>query len=236
MKVTKVLLVKSPFDINYLNVPDNLSANPSTFYNDFIRYIMDGHIDFREIKLPQDMSVPLNYRTSATILLDITDFSIYEYNYMILMDEDLDLSEYIDENTARYNMGWYFINEVQINNTITKKSATFTLVRDVWTSNYSYLENTRGMIDKKHQKMLDGNHADPNYILSPTVEHPRYSTLWCGDMDDYDILWLRIKIDPLKDSKLRVIDIEDQTVTTQSLRYPKEYGILNYFFIPYKSF
>lgn len=243
MIVNSLILVKSPFDNTYRDVPDLYTPNhdEEQINRAFISYIAN-YCRYRIISIPNGMSVTPNFNTTITFASTTSDLETQDYNYIILNYNSLDENLPLEDQRFEYfspRLAFYFIINTNINNSINgKRSATLTLQRDVWVTHYKDIASsnyqTKQMVQRRHTPLAtDGEGVRVTPIENPTTPRQFY----CGIPNEYDILWLRIKLDPRKnDCYVGVIDENDNVKVSYLLQMPKEYGLVKYFFIPFKMF
>lgn len=246
MRVKEYMLVKSPFDAQYLNVPFN-DTNNVDLPNALKEYFLSLNESERFIgeasnKFEGGYAFALNYNVQFTTRLDMDENNIPYYNYLILSNKSD-----IWDSTEQWNLNdyaFYFIVDYKINNVMNNKSVTFELVKDIWTYNYDKIVSYDkvGFINKTHQvshRIFSGQMVETlsDYRASNKIEKLATQQYYCGIPDRIDVLWLRIKLDPSKKYKLYTESDDGSSTVTVDVNSPqKTYGLLAYFFVPFKAF
>ena len=246
MIVKTFALVQSPFDTFYTNVPDVSTWENGNLHESLMNYFSENCEYF--VDRAQNISVPLNFNTTVTIAnLNIQDEKeIHKYNYIILYDKDIDEPS-INYLRDKENSAYYFITDFRINNNVNgNMSVTFSLVKDVWLTNFDdisfYLANKKFFTHRRHQKMFLNEEitfaVNPAYRPCNKQRELKVKKSFIGNINKVDILWLRVKLDPLHSYFVRAEDESGGEAYIQKSvdTFCKEYGLLKYFFIPFQAY
>lgn len=190
-------LIQSPFDAGYENVPDlKVNTSKSDFIDALEKYFDSiGVFKYNILNyFANGYSLPYNLEQQVTLTFNnVSDKDILNKNYIIFTDGQMPTpSEYYrDIKIKDVNCCFYFIQNVEINNNAVGKSATFTLIKDLWTEYYDYF------IEKKHQDIIRRHEILSNDKY--TLELPATSYIE-KNLSAYNnkksVLFLKLLIDP----------------------------------------
>lgn len=233
------IICKNPFDLMYTNVPDVFDNSDGDFYIALLSFFKN-HCNPIIIH-SNDVPVTYNYNNTVTFStenLNINEFELPSYNYIIALPKDYgNIDEVIREvEYAGIRPYWFFINNYNVNNAVQgKTSVTFQCVKDVWTENYNTvigsLSGRSTLIKRRHQDM---DHLMA-YRACNKSQELSVKKFYIGDLNDVDILWLRVTLDEHQQYLIhREYGGESEN---RELDSPcKEYGFHKYFFIPFKAY
>lgn len=225
-------LYQSPFDNGYINVPDVSNYNNTnlrdTFIANFKHFLERSKSPINVTPLLAKSFCPNDEATiNVNYYHDTAD--LYDYNYAIIGCETGDgiFLEY-----------YYFINNIQAINSTNAPTLVLSLQKDIWTTYYQELARTpyAQNILRRHvsTEFVDGynvetiltneNVVDKNVQSTRTIKLPVRDD---GYLDDFDILWVRYKLNPTVD--FYYIEEESSELLPKG---KSNYGVFTYLYYP----
>lgn len=235
MIISIATMYQSPFDNTYANVPDfsTLSKYDETSFGRSLEFWLDN--GKKKTIYPTAKSFTPNDREVIYATVTTNETLDYQsYNYCILLCKP-------DNDTITSTRYFYFIEDIVLINSLKESTLKITLSKDIWATYMAEIKNytmPSQKIIRRHvpefysaggdtySDHLQENIVDKVIDLRRDLILPYNSPVQTTD-DRYDILWVRLKLNP---TLPLFIKVGDEYRNFKSTAY--KYGLFKYVFFP----